>query len=99
MSKLKKIGAGVGGVGILLLSIYLAAFLFVILLVVGGIFAIYVYFKSGPMRKEMAKRQAEFAERHGADPGRDPGHNSGTIDGEYVVVEEQSLDAKPTDRQ
>lgn len=93
MSKLKKIAAGVGGVGVLLLAIYLAAFLFVILLIVGGIFAIYVYFKSGPMRKEMAKRQAEFAERHQS------GANPGTIDGEYVVVDEHSLDGKTNDRQ
>ncbi len=93
MSKLKKIGAGVGGVGILLLSIYLAAFLFVILLVVGAVFAIYVYFKSAPLRKEMAKRQAEFAESRARG-----GQDEQTIDAEYVVIEEQSIEGKPSDR-
>jgi len=85
MSKLKKIGAGIGGVGILLLAIYLAAFLFVILLVVGVIGAIYVYFKGGKLRKEFERRQAEA--------------NPGTIDADYVVVEEQAINSKPTDHQ
>jgi ABC-type transport system involved in cytochrome bd biosynthesis fused ATPase/permease subunit len=93
MKKLKKIGAGVAGVGILLLALYLAAFLFVILLVVGAIFGVYVYFKSAPMRKEMAKRQAEYARTH---QGTESG---GTIEAEYVVVEDEPLDAKPSDRQ
>ena len=84
MSKLKKIGAGVGGVGILLLAIYLAAFLFVIFLVVGGIAAIYLYFKGGKLRKEFERRQAEA--------------NPGTIDAEYVVVEDPAIDGKPTDQ-
>ena len=93
MNKLKKIGAGVAGVGVLLLALYLAAFLFVILLVVGAIFGIYVYFKSGPMRKEMAKAQAEYGRpRQTAEGGR-------TIDGEYVVVEDRPVDVKPSDRQ
>ncbi len=90
MDKIKKIGAGIAGVGVLLLAIYLAAFLFVILLVVGGIFGIYVYFKSAPLRKEMAKRQAEHA-RTGAS-------GDGTIDAEYVVLEDRPLDDKPIDR-
>lgn len=85
MSKLKKIGAGIGGVGILLLALYLAAFLFVIFLVVGGIAAAYMYFKGGKIRKEFERRQAEA--------------NPGTIDAEYVVVDEHSLDGKPSDRQ
>ena len=81
MSKLKKIGAGVGGVGILLLAIYLAAFLFVILLIVGVVAGIYLYFKGGKLRKEFERRQAEA--------------NSGTIDADYVVVEEQVIERKP----
>jgi len=84
MSKLKKIGAGIGGVGILLLAIYLAAFLFVILLVVGGIAAAYLHFKGGKLRKEFERRQAE------ADPG--------TIDAEYVVVDEHITDGKSPDK-
>jgi len=94
MTKLKKIAAGIGGVGILLLAIYLAAFLFVILLIVGGIFAIYVYFKSAPLRKEMAKRQAEYEKSH-----PEGSRGGGTIDAEYVVVEETIPDGKPTDKQ
>ncbi len=93
MTKLKKIAAGVGGIGILLLAIYLAAFLFVILLIVGGIFAIYVYFKSAPLRKEMAKQQAEFARSQAGSPG-----GNGTIDADYVVIDEQVLDDKPRDK-
>lgn len=83
MSKLKKFGAGVGGVGILLLAIYLAAFLFVILLVVGAIAGIYLYFKGGKLRKEFERRQAEV--------------NPGTIDAEYVVVEDPVIDSKSSD--
>lgn len=81
MTQVKKILAGIGGVGVLLLALYLAAFLFVILLVVGGIAAIYLHFKGGKLRKEFERRQAEA--------------NSGTIEAEYVVVEEHSLDGKP----
>ena len=83
MSKLNKFGAGVGGVGILLLAIYLAAFLFVILLVVGAIAGIYLYFKGGKLRKEFERRQAEV--------------NPGTIDAEYVVVEDPVIDSKSSD--
>jgi len=83
MSKLKKIGAGIGGVGILLLAIYLAAFLFVILLIVGAIAGVYLYFKGGKLRKEFERRQAEA--------------NPGTIDAEYVVVEETVTDNPRTD--
>lgn len=94
MDKLKKIGAGIAGVGILLLALYLAAFVFVILLVVGGIFGIYVYFKSAPMCKEMAKAQAEYARSRQSGEG-----GGGTIDAEYVVVEDRPIDVKPSDRQ
>lgn len=93
MDKLKKIGAGIAGVGVLLLALYLAAFLFVILLVVGGIFGIYVYFKSGPMRREMAKAQEEYGrERQAQQRGDAP------IDADYVILEERPLDGKPSDR-
>jgi len=91
MDKIKKIGAGIAGIGILALALYLAAFVFVILLVVGSIFGIYVYFKSAPMRKEMAKRQSEYAKARQNDDG--------TIDAEYVVLDDRPLDAKPSDRQ
>ena len=77
----------------MLLSIYLAAFVFVIVLVVAAVFAIYVYFKSKPLRKEMVKRQAEFAE------ARSRGETGGrTIDADYVVVEETTVDPKPKDQ-
>jgi len=92
MTKLKKIAAGVGGVGIFLVAIYLAAFLFVILLIVGLIFGVYVYFKSAPLRKEMAKRQAEYEKSHPGSSG--PG---GVIDADYVVVEETIPDEKRSD--
>lgn len=85
METLKKIGAGIAGVGILVLALYLAAFVFVILLIVGGIAAIWLHFKGGKLRKEFEKRQAE---RHGE-----------TIEADYVVVEDPSLDRKPSDRQ
>lgn len=91
MDKIKKIGAGVAGIGVLLLALYLAAFLFVILLVVGGIFGTYVYFKSAPLRKEMAKRQAEHP--HSGPTG------DGTIDAEYVVLDDRPLDVQPSDSQ
>ena len=84
MSKLKKIGAGVGGVGILLLAIYIAAFLFVILLIIGAVAGVYLYFKGDKLRKEFERRQAEAG--------------SGTIDADYVVVEEPVIDRKPTDK-
>ena len=84
MSKLKKFGAGIGGVGVLLLAIYLAAFLFVIFLVLAAVAAVYVYFKGGKLRKEFERRQA--------------GVNPGTIDAEYVVVEDEVIDHKPTDQ-
>jgi len=90
MDKLRKIAAGVGGIGILLIALYLAAFLFVILLVVGGIAAIWLHFRGGKLRKEFEQRQAQHRER--------TGQGGKTIDADYVVVEDRPLDVKPPDR-
>lgn len=81
MTQVKKFFAGLGAVGALLLALYLAAFLFVALLIIGGIAAIYLKFKMGKVRKEFERRQAEAAPE--------------TIEGDYVVVEERPLDVKP----
>lgn len=84
MTKIKKFAAGLGAVGVLLLALYLAAFVFVALLIVGGIAAIWLRFKMGKARKEFERRQAEGP--------------AGTIEGEYVVVEEHPLDVNPERR-
>jgi len=81
MEKVKKVFAGIAGVGILVLALYIAAFLFVVLLIVGGCAAIYLHFKGDKLRKEFERRQAEA--------------NPDTIEADYVVVEEHSLDGKP----
>ncbi len=80
MDKLKKIGAAIAGIGILAIALYLAAFVFVILLVIGLILCIYVYFKGGKIR-------AEFERQQKAQRGPDQ-----TIEGEYTVVEEEVVD-------
>lgn len=84
MSKLKKFATAAAGVGILMLALYLAAFVFVVLLIIGTIFAIYVYFKTAPLRKDIKKHQAEYEKSsHGQ-------FKSGqTIETEYIVVDEQ----------
>lgn len=84
MTQVKKFFAGLGAVGALLLALYLAAFLFVVLLIVGGVAAIWLKFKMGKARKEFEKHQAN----------RSPG----VIEGEYVVVEDRPLDVNPERR-
>jgi F0F1-type ATP synthase assembly protein I len=80
MRKLKKIGAAIAGLGILAIALYLAAFVFVILLVIGLILGVYIWLKGGKIRAEFERRQGE---------ARGPDQ---TIEGEYTVVEEEVVD-------
>jgi len=55
MDKLKKIGAAIAGIGILAIALYLAAFVFVILLIIGLVLGIYIWLKGGKIRAEFKR--------------------------------------------
>ena len=74
MDQVKKAFAFLGGLGALALALWLATFIFIFLVIIGGALALYWRFKLGRAIKTHEREQAR----------RDPG----IIEGEYVVVEE-----------
>ena len=85
MDKVKKAGAAVAAVGVGLLALYVAAFLFVVLLIVGAGAYVWLRWKMGQLARQM--------EREGRTGP------VGTIEGEYVVVAERPLDPTREPRQ
>lgn len=77
MNIFQRIAAAVGGIGVLALAIWLGTIIFVILLIVAPIAAIYLRWKMGKVRKEFEKAQGNA--RRGPD---------GVIEADYVIVEE-----------
>ena len=85
MDKVKKAGAAVAAVGVGLLALYVAAFLLVVLLIVGAGAYVWLRWKMGQVQREMARERS-------TEP-------VGTIEGEYVVVAERPLDPAREPRQ
>ncbi len=77
MNIFQRIAAAVGGIGVLALAIWLGTIIFVILLIVAPIAALFLRWKMGKVRKEFEKAHGQA--RQGAD---------GVIETDYVVVEE-----------
>lgn len=93
MNPFQKIAAGIGGIGILAVAIWLGTIIFVALLVLAPVLYLYGRWKMGKMRKEFEEKNPELArqlrERQAMRPG------GGVIEAEYVVVEEPLDDTPP----
>lgn len=87
MNKLQKIIAGIGGLGVLALALWIGTILFVVLLVALPLLALYGRWRMGKMRKEFEAHRA----RRGAASGPE------VIDADYVVIDE-TPPTTPTDR-
>lgn len=87
MNKFQKIIAGIGGVGVLALALWIATFLFIILLIALPLLALFGRWRMNKLRKEFEAQRAR----------RDAGSGPEVIDAEYVVIDETPPTA-PTDR-
>lgn len=82
MNPFQKIAATIGGIGVLALAIWLGTIIFVTLLVLAPILYLYGRWKLGKVKKEFEAQHARMREH------RDMRAPGGTIDADYVVVEE-----------
>lgn len=89
MNPLQKIAAGIGGIGVLAIAIWLGTIIFVMLLVLAPLLYLYGRWKMGRMKKEF---EAQHARMRAAQGHRPPG---GVIDGEYIVIEEPLDETRP----
>ena len=92
MNIFQKIAAGVGGIGILALAIWLGTIIFLVLLIAAPFLYLFGRWKMGKLRKEFEKAHAEAQGR--------PQGRGGVIEGDYVIVEEtRPLDENTRPRQ
>lgn len=89
MNIFQKIAAAAGGIGILALAIWLGTIIFLVLLIAAPFLYLFARWRMGKLRKEFDAAKA----RQGQGP-------AGTIEAEYVVVEEtRPLDEQTRPRQ
>ena len=89
MNPFQKIAAGIGGIGLLAIAIWLGTIIFVALLVLAPILYLFGRWKMGKMQKEFEAHHARMR-AGGASQGQ-----GGTIDAEYVVVDEPLDETRP----
>ena len=92
MNPFQKIAAAVGGIGVLALAIWLGTIIFIALLVLAPILYVFGRWKMSKMKKEFEAQNPGLARQMRERQTMRPG---GTIDAEYVVVEEPLDDSRP----
>ena len=88
MNTFQKIGATLGGIGILAVAIWLGTIIFIALLVAAPLLYLYGRWKMGKMRKEFEAKHPELARQMRERQAMRPG--GGVIETDYVVVDRAS---------